>query len=138
MTGHVTPVTHPDELLPGGYRRIMTSPGRPVPVRIMEVLGYVGVLFWTVTIIRAFLDDPSSAWPVLLVGVVLGGAHVVIAVGAAHGRRIVYAAMWFVLAGDSLLTVFVDVRAIALVLFTIVLLLLTRPAAARSWFAAAP
>lgn len=113
----------------------MTSSGRPVPVRIIEILGYVGVLFWLVTIVRALIEDASSAWPVLLVGIVLGGAHVVIALGAARRRRIVYAAMWFVLIGDSLLTVFVDVRAIALVLFTIVLLLLTRPAAARAWFA---
>lgn len=109
-----------------------------MPVRIIEILGYVGVLFWVVTMVRALVDDASSAWPVLMVGVVLGGAHVVIAVGAAGRRRIVYAAMWFVLVGDSLLTVFVDIRAIALVLFTIALLLLTRPAAARSWFAAAP
>lgn len=113
----------------------MTTPARPVPVRIIEILGYIGVLFWAVTIVRALVDDASSAWPVLLVGIVLGGAHVVIAVGAARRRRIVYAAMWFVLVGDSLLTVFVDVRAIALVLFTVVLLLLTRPAAARAWFA---
>lgn len=115
----------------------MTTPGRPVPVRIIEILGYVGVIFWIVTIVRAFIDDASSAWPVLLVGIVLGSAHVVIAVGAAQRRRIVYAAMWLVLIGDSLLTVFVEVRAIALVLFTVVLLLLTRPAAARAWFAAA-
>jgi len=104
-------------------------------VRIIEILGYAGMLFWLVTIVRALVDDALSAWPVLLVGIALGGAHMVIAVGAARRRRIVYAAMWFVLIGDSLLTVFVDVRAIALVLFTIFLLLLTRPAAAREWFA---
>jgi hypothetical protein len=114
----------------------MTLASRPLPVRIIEILGYLGVLFWIVTIIRAFIDDGSRAWSVLLVGLVLGGAHLVISVGSARRSRIVYAAMWLVLIGDTLLTLFVDVQAIALVLFTIVLLALTRPAAARAWFAA--
>lgn len=104
-------------------------------MRAIEVLGYVGVAFWIVTIIRAFLADAGTAWPVLIVGLILGGAHIVIALGAAHRRRIVYAAMWLVFVGDALLTIFVDARAALLVLFTIVLLLLTRPAAARAWFA---
>lgn len=108
---------------------------RPGPILAIQILGYVGVAFWTVTILRAFLDDAASAWPVLLVGLVLGGAHVIISVGAARHSRIVYAAMWFILVGDSLLTLFIDVRAIVLVLFTVVLLLLTRPRAAREWLA---
>lgn len=112
----------------------MKATPRPVQVRIIELLGYVGVLFWLSMIVQAFVAAPATAWRVLLLGVVLGGAHVIIAVGSARRSRIVYAAMWFVLIGDSLLTVFVDVKAIALVLFTIVLLLLTRPAAARAWF----
>lgn len=113
----------------------MAATGRPLAVRIIEILGYVGVLFWIVTIVRAFVDPSTDPWPVLIVGLVLGGAHILIAVGAAQRRRVVYAAMWFVLVADSLLTAFVDVRAIALVIFTVVLLLLTRPAASRAWFA---
>jgi hypothetical protein len=46
--------------------------------------------------------------------------------------RIAIAAMWFVLVSDSLLTIFVDVKALALVLATVALLLLAR--SARTWW----
>lgn len=42
--------------------------------------------------------------------------------------------MWFVVIGDSLLTIFVNWQAILLVGFTVVLLLLTRAPSARRWF----
>ena len=44
--------------------------------------------------------------------------------------------MWFILIGDSLLTIFVNWHAILLVLFTFVLLLLTRAPSARRWYSA--
>ena len=109
-----------------------TLASRPLPVRIIEILGYVGVLFWLTMIVRAFVTGSDSAWLVLLIGVLLGGAHVVISISAQKGLRTGYAAMWFVLIGDSLLTIFVDAQALTLVLFTVVLLLLTRPATARA------
>ena len=47
----------------------------------------------------------------------------------------VYTAMWFVFAADAGLAVVVDPKATPLVLFTVVLLLLTRVPSARRWFA---
>jgi len=112
-----------------------STPRRPKPILIIEILGYVGVAFWLSMIVRSVLDDAASAWPVILVGVVLGTAHIIISVGSSRRSRMVYAAMWFVLIGDSVLTVFVDLKAVALVLFTVVLLVLTRAPSARAWLA---
>ena len=107
----------------------------PPPIIAIHVLAIIGVLFWLSTIVGAFIDDSSSKWYVAMVGVVLGGAHVAISrFTSLHSTR-AFAAMWFVFIGDSLLAVFVDWQAIALVLFTIVLLLLTRIRSARNWFA---
>ena len=107
----------------------------PPPIIAIHVLAIIGVLFWLSTIVGAFIDDSSSKWYMAMVGVVLGGAHVAISrFTSLHSTR-AFAAMWFVFIGDSLLAVFVDWQAIALVLFTIVLLLLTRTRSARTWFA---
>ena len=107
----------------------------PPPIIAIHVLAIIGVLFWLSTIVGSFVDDSSSKWYVAMVGVVLGGAHVAISrFTSLHSTR-AFAAMWFVFIGDSLLAVFVDWQAIALVLFTIVLLLLTRTRSARTWFA---
>lgn len=111
------------------------NPRRPGPILAIEILGYVGVAFWATTIVRTALSDSGSLLGVLVVGLILGAAHVVISRGAARRSRIVYAAMWFVLISDTLLTLFVDVRAVVLVSFTIVLLLLTRISSARNWLA---
>lgn len=111
------------------------SPTRPRPILAIEILGYVGVAFWATTIVRTAFSDSGSLLGVLVVGLILGAAHVVISRGAARRSRIVYAAMWFVLVSDTLLSFFVDVRALVLVGFTIVLLLLTRLPSARDWLA---
>lgn len=111
------------------------NPTRPRPILAIEILGYVGVAFWATTIVRTAFSDSGSLLGVLVVGLILGAAHVVISRGAARRSRIVYAAMWFVLVSDTLLTFFVDVRALVLVGFTIVLLLLTRLPSARDWLA---
>jgi len=114
-----------------------TRAGRfgPAPIIAIHVLAIIGVLFWLSTIVEAFIDNSSSKWLVAMVGLVLGGAHVAISrFTSLHSTR-AFAAMWFVFVGDSLLAVFVEWQAIALVLFTIVLLLLTRARSARSWFA---
>lgn len=105
---------------------------RPASILGIEAIGYVGVAFWAFMVIRAFATGSSSAWLVLLLALVLGSAHVVIAIGARRHSRIAVAAMWFVLIGDSLLAIFVDIKALALVLATVVLLVLAR--AAREWW----
>ncbi len=106
----------------------------PAPIIAIHVLAIIGVLFWLSTIVGAFIEDSPSKWYVAAVGLVLGGAHVAISrFTSLHSTR-AFAAMWFVFVGDSLLSVFVDWQAIALVLFTVVLLLLTRFPSARTWF----
>jgi hypothetical protein len=107
----------------------------PAPVIAIHVLAGVGVLFWLSRITQAFMGDMGNPWGVAILGTVLGGAHVAISWLTHRHSRLVYAAMWFVLVGDSLLAMFVDPRAIALVLFTAILLLLTRAPSARRWFA---
>jgi hypothetical protein len=106
----------------------------PAPILAIHILAAVGVLFWISQIIGAFIDG-ARPWAVLVVGVVLGGAHVLISRFTTLHSRKAFAAMWFVVIGDSLLTIFVSWKAIGLVGFTIVLLLLTRTAAGRRWFA---
>lgn len=98
------------------------------------MLAFIGVLFWVSTIIQAILAGFPQGWGVVPVGIVLGGAHVAISwLTARHDRRAAVV-MWFVFVSDSLLAIFVDYLAVVLVLFTVVLLLLTRTASARKWF----
>lgn len=108
----------------------------PAPIVAIHVFAAIGVLFWLSQIVAAFTAD-GNPWGVLLVGVVLGGAHVAISVFTSRHSRKAIAAMWFVLIGDTLLTIFVDWRAVLLVVFTIGLLLFTRAPSARRWFAPA-
>lgn len=108
----------------------------PAPIVTIHVLAAIGILFWLSMVFQAFTTGASNALLVLALAIVLGGAHVMIWVWTSrHSRRAIWA-MWFVFVGDSLLTIFVDVKAIVLVIFTIVLLLLTRPASARDWYSA--
>lgn len=113
-----------------GTRRV------PAPIIAIHVLAGVGVLFWMSMIVQAFMGDGGNAWGVAVLGIVLGGAHVAISWLTHRHSRLVYAAMWFIFAGDSALAVLVDARAVLLVLFTAVLLILTRVPSARRWFAA--
>lgn len=116
----------------------MTSaPGRfgPAPIIAIHVLAAIGVLFWLSQIISAFVDG-NHAWLVLMLGIVLGGAHVLISRFTSQHSRKALGAMWFILIGDSLLTIFVNWQAILLVIFTIVLLLLTRAPSSRRWYSA--
>lgn len=108
----------------------------PAPIIAIHVLAAIGVLFWLSEIITTFVDQNHVA-AVFVIGVVLGGAHVLISYFTSRRSRRAYAAMWFVVIGDSLLTIFVNWHAIALVGFTIVLLLLTRVPSARRWFTSA-
>ena len=98
------------------------------------MLAIIGVLFWLSTIVQGIAAGLPDGWAVVPVGIVLGGAHVIISwLTTRHNRRAV-AAMWFVFVSDSLLAIFVDFLAIVLVLFTVVLLLLARTSSAREWY----
>jgi len=116
----------------------MTKPSRftfsPPAIILIHILAMIGVLFWLATIIQAFATGSENAIAVLLVGAVLGGAHIAISRFTTLHNRKAIAAMWFVLVSDSLLTIFVNRMAIVLVLFTIVLLLLTLTTAVKMWF----
>jgi len=108
----------------------------PAPIIAIHILAAIGVIFWISTIVGAFVDG-SRPWSVLIVGVILGGAHVLISrFTTLHSPRAI-AAMWFVMIGDLLLAIFVNWQAIGLVCFTIVLLGLTRAPSARRWYTAA-
>lgn len=107
---------------------------RPGSVLLIEILGYVGVIFWISRILAAAVSG-EDFFPVLLVGIVLGSAHVIIAVGARRHSPWAFGAMWFVLAGDTVLALVVNPAAWVLVGFTIILLLLTRLSSARQWWA---
>ncbi len=105
----------------------------PWPIRLIQVLGGVGIVFWIIMIVRALMDDASSAVGVVIVGLVLGSAHLVMSVGASRRSRVVYYAIAFILVGDSALAIWVDPQAFALVLFTLVLAGLGSMGASRSW-----
>lgn len=118
------------EHAPAGTRRL-----GPAPIVAIHVLAGVGVLFWLSMIATALTGGSADPGVVIVLGVVLGGAHVAISWLTHRRSRLVYAAMWFVLVSDAGLAIVVDRRAILLVLFTVVLLLLTRAPSARRWFA---
>jgi hypothetical protein len=96
-------------------------------------MGAIGIAFWAVTIVRAFIEGAGNAFVVLLVGLVLAAAHAVVAIGA-NRRSITYLyAIGFIFVGDLLLAIFVDSRAFALVAFTVVLGVLAATPPARRW-----
>jgi hypothetical protein len=107
---------------------------RPVPVRLIEFIGYLGVLLWGVLIVRAALADDGTLGRVALVGILLGGAHVVIAVGAIRGSRSALVAIGFVLLADLVLALVVDPKAWILVGATVLLVVLAATPAARAWW----
>jgi hypothetical protein len=111
------------------------TPHVPGPIVAIHVLAAVGVLFWLSMIVAAVTGGTGNPAGVIGLGVVLGGAHVAISWLTHRHSRLVYAAMGFILVCDSALAILVDPRAVLLVLFTIVLLLLTRAPSARRWFA---
>jgi len=79
------------------------------------------------------MDDAASALAVVIVGLVLGGAHLAMSVGASRRSKVVYYAIAFILVGDSALAIWVDPQALALVLFTLVLAGLGAMGASRAW-----
>lgn len=109
----------------------------PAPIIAIHVLAGVGVVFWLSMIAAALTGGSGDSAGVIVLGLVLGGAHVAISVLTHRHSRLVFAAMVFVLVADTALAVFVDPKAVLLVLFTVVLLLLTRVPSARRWFAPA-
>lgn len=106
----------------------------PAPVLGIIALAAVGILFWTSMTVQAFTSGADNRWIVLCLAIVLGGAHVAALLWTlAHSRKAHYA-LWFIIVGDSLLTVFANWQAVLLVGFTIVMLALTRARTARSWY----
>ena len=96
-------------------------------------MGGIGIAFWVVTILRSVIDDAAGSLDVLTVGVILGGAHLVVAL-AAHRRSNAYVyAIAFIFIGDLALAIWVDPQALALVAFTVVLGVLAATPSARAW-----
>ena len=108
----------------------------PVPIRVIEVMGGIGIAFWAVTIVRSLIDDAAGSLGVLIVGLILGGAHLVVAL-AARRRSVAYIyAIAFIFVGDLALAICVDPQAFALVAFTVVLGILAATPSARAWMRA--
>ena len=105
----------------------------PTSIRAIEILGIGGVAFWIVTIIRGSLEGAGNHFTTLIVGLMLGGAHAVVALGARHQSVAYVYAIGFIFVGDLVLAIFVDVRALTLVAFTIVLAALAASNSARRW-----
>jgi len=105
----------------------------PLPVRAIEVMGGIGIAFWVVTIVRSLIDDAAGSLGVLIVGLILGGAHLVVALAAGR-RSVAYIyAIAFIFIGDLALAIWVDPHAFALVAFTVVLGILAATPSARAW-----
>jgi len=96
-------------------------------------MGGIGIAFWVVTILRSVIDDAAGSLDVLAVGVILGGAHLVVALAASR-RSIAYVyAIAFIFIGDLALAIWVNPQAFALVAFTVVLGILAATPSARAW-----
>ncbi len=106
----------------------------PAPIIAIHVLAFVGVAFWASTILTAILSGASNVWWVILIGVILGGAHIAISRFTSLHNSVAIYFMWFVFIADSLLAIFVQYQAVVLVIFTIVLLGLTRFQSSKLWF----
>ena len=109
------------------------SRGAPLSIRAIEVMGGIGVAFWVVTIARSLIADAASSLGVVVVGAVLGGAHVLVAVAAGRRSRVYLYAIGFIFFGDLALAIWVDPQAFALVAFTVVLGVLAATPSARAW-----
>ena len=109
------------------------SRGAPLSIRAIEVMGGIGVAFWVVTIARSLIADAASSLGVVVVGAVLGGAHVLVAVAAGRRSRVYLYAIGFIFFGDLALAIWVDPQAFALVAFTVVLGVLAATPSARTW-----
>ncbi len=106
----------------------------PTPIILIHVLAYIGVAFWLSMIVTAVTTASDTAMVVVVIGVVLGSAHVGISVFTTRHSSVAIKAMLFVFVSDSFLAIFVDYRAAVLVLFTVVLIALTRTGAGKEWF----
>jgi hypothetical protein len=105
----------------------------PTSIRAIEILGIIGIAFWIVIIIRGLLEGAGHTFTTLVVGLMLGGAHAVVALGARRQSVAYVYAIGFIFVGDSILAIFVDVRALTLVAFTLVLAALAASNSARRW-----
>ncbi len=99
---------------------------------IVHFLAGIGILFWVGMVIATILGEfDAHLIVVLLLAIVLGGAHALISTSTTRRSS---AAIWltvFVFVSDSLLGIFIDPKAFLLAGFTVVLfvaVMLTRRA----------
>ncbi|MGB4689598.1 MAG: hypothetical protein WBH16_05270 [Candidatus Nanopelagicales bacterium] len=90
----------------------------------VHVLAAVGVLFWIgMVVLTATGNYEANIFAVVVLAIVLGGAHVLISTSTTRGS---ISSIWlcgFVFVSDSLLGIFVDPKAFMLAGFTVVLLI---------------
>lgn len=105
----------------------------PVPIRLIQLGGALGVALWVVVIGRALSEGTGNVLGVVLIGVILGVTHVVIAWGSERRSKAVAYAIAFLFVGDLALGLFVDPLAFVLVGATVVLAGLASLPTSRSW-----
>ena len=110
----------------------------PTPIRLIQLGGALGIAFWIATIGRAVSEGSGNVLGVVLIGVILGAAHVVIGLGSERRSKAVAYAIAFVFFGDLALALFVDPLAFVLVGVTVVLAVLASLPTSRSWLYGAP
>jgi hypothetical protein len=106
----------------------------PLSIICIGLFAVVGILFWVSMTVQAFTTGDANQWTVLTLAIVLGGAHCAALVWTRMHSRRAHLALWFIIIGDSLLTIFAAWQAILLVAFTIVMLALTRTRSAKTWY----
>jgi len=105
----------------------------PRPIRAIQVMGGIGIAFWVVTIVRSLIDNAAASLGVVVVGVILGSAHAVVALAADRGSVVFIYAIAFIFLGDLGLAIWVDSQAFALVAFTVGLGVLAATPSSRAW-----
>ena len=106
----------------------------PLSIICIGLFAVIGILFWVSMTVQAFTTGGDNKWTVLVLAIVLGGAHGAALVWTRRHSRRAHLALWFIIVGDSLLTIFAAWQAILLVAFTIVMLALTRTQSAKAWY----
>ena len=105
----------------------------PVPIRLIQLGGALGVAFWIVVIGRSVSEGTENVLGVVFIGVILGAIHVVIAWGSERRSKAVAYAIAFLFIGDLALALFVEPLAFVLVGATVVLAGLASLPTSRSW-----
>lgn len=101
---------------------IVAAPSR-VPARIVHTVAVIGVIFWLGMVIDALMGGfEGHLAQIIVLAVVLGGAHVLVSYFTTKQSIAAIWFTWFIFVGDSLLGIFVNPKAFILAGATVILL----------------